>query len=60
MITVIATIRAKPGKGPRRALRIDAGTPIESTTDPDSDIPAHLRNDPKDLRKEDPWADEGT
>jgi hypothetical protein len=55
---------AKPGKGPRRALRIDAGTPIESTADPDSDIPAHLRNDPKDnpkdLRKEDPWADEGT
>jgi hypothetical protein len=55
---------AKPGKGPRRALRIDAGTPIESTADPDSDISAHLRNDPKDnpkdLRKEDPWADEGT
>jgi hypothetical protein len=55
---------AKPGKGPRRALRIDAGTPIESTADSDSDIPPHLRNDPKDnpkdLRKEDPWADEGT
>jgi hypothetical protein len=55
---------AKPGKGPRRALRIDAGTPLESTADSDSDIPPHLRNDPKDnpkdLRKEDPWADEGT
>lgn len=56
----LCSAAAKPGKGPRRALRIDAGTPIESTTDPDSDIPAHLRNDPKDLRKEDPWADEGT
>jgi hypothetical protein len=51
---------AKPTKGPRRALRIDAGTPIESTADPDADIPAHLRNDPKDRRKDDPWADEGT
>jgi hypothetical protein len=50
---------AKPRKGGRRALRIDAGTPIE-TIDPDSEIPAHLRNDPKDRRKEDPWADEGT
>ena len=51
---------AKPSKGPRRALRIDAGTPIETAADPDSDIPAHLRNDPKDRQKEDPWADEGT
>lgn len=51
---------AKPSKGARRALRIDAGTPIEATTDTASDIPAHLRNDPKDRRKEDPWADEGT
>jgi hypothetical protein len=52
---------AKPNKGPRHALRIEAGTPIETTTaDPDADIPAHLRNDPKDRSKEDPWADEGT
>jgi hypothetical protein len=51
---------AKPSKGPRRALRIDAGTPVESATDPDSEIPPHLRNDPKDRSKEDPWADEGT
>jgi hypothetical protein len=50
---------AKPSKGARRALRIDAGTPIEATEPDDSDIPAHLRNDPKDHRKEDPWADEG-
>jgi len=50
---------AKPSKGGRRALRIDAGTPIEAAV-PDSDIPAHLRNDPKDRRKNDPWADEGT
>jgi len=51
---------AKPRKGGRGALRIDAGTPIEAAAPDDSDIPAHLRNDPKDRRKEDPWADEGT
>lgn len=52
---------AKPHKGPRRALRIDAGTPVETAADPDSAIPAHLRNDPpKDRQKDDPWADEGT
>ena len=51
---------AKPRKGGRRALRIDAGTPVETTADPDSAIPAHLRNDPKDRQKDDPWADEGT
>jgi hypothetical protein len=50
----------KPRKGGRGALRINAGTPIEATAPDDSDIPAHLRNDPKDRRKEDPWADEGT
>jgi hypothetical protein len=52
---------AKPRKGARRALRIDAGTPVETTADPDSAIPAHLRNDPPTgRRKDDPWADEGT
>jgi hypothetical protein len=52
---------AKPRKGGRRALRIDAGTQIEPATDPDSAIPAHLRNDPPTgRRKDDPWADEGT
>jgi hypothetical protein len=51
---------AKPRKGGRGALRINAGTPIEATAPDDSDIPAHLRNDPKDRRKADPWADEGT
>ena len=52
---------AKPRKGGRRALRIDAGTPVETTADPDSAIPAHLRNDPPTgRRKDDPWADEGT
>jgi hypothetical protein len=50
---------AKPRKGPRRALRINAGTPIENAVSDDSDVPAHLRNDPKP-RKVDPWADEGT
>jgi hypothetical protein len=53
---------AKPQKGARRALRINAGTPIENTPrDDDSDVPAHLRNDPKpkDRHKQDPWADEG-
>jgi hypothetical protein len=51
---------AKPRKGGRGALRINAGTPIEATAPDDSDIPAHLRNDPKDRHKADPWADEGT
>ena len=50
---------AKPRKGPRRALRINAGTPIDNAVSDDSDTPAHLRNDPKP-RKVDPWADEGT
>ena len=52
---------AKPRKGGRHALRIDAGTPVETTADPDSAIPAHLRNEPPTgRRKDDPWADEGT
>jgi hypothetical protein len=51
---------AKPRKGGRKAMRINAGTPIETTARDDSDVPAHLRNDPKDRRKADPWADEGT
>ena len=52
---------AKPRKGGRRVLRIDAGTPLEPASDPDSAIPAHLRNDPPTgRRKDDPWADEGT
>jgi len=53
---------AKPRKGGRKAMRINAGTPIETTArDDESDVPAHLRNDPKDRRrKDDPWADEGT
>ena len=51
---------AKPRKGGRGAMRINAGTRIEDTAPDDSDIPAHLRNDPKDRRKADPWADEGT
>jgi len=62
-LTRLCAAAAKPRKGGRRAMRIDAGTPIEtSARDDDSDVPAHLRNDrkPKDRRKEDPWADEGT
>lgn len=51
---------AKPRKGGRRAMHINAGTPIGNTAADDSDVPAHLRNDPKPRRKDDPWADEGT
>ena len=51
---------AKPRKGGRGPMRINAGTPIETTTRDDSDVPAHLRNDPKPRHKDDPWADEGT
>jgi hypothetical protein len=63
-LTRLCTEAAKPRKSGsgRRALRIDAGTPIDNTPREDlSDLPPHLRNDqPKDRRKEDPWADEGT
>jgi hypothetical protein len=59
-LTRLCAEAAKPRKHARGALRIDAGTPVETTADPDSEIPAHLRNDPKDRRKDDPWADEGT
>jgi hypothetical protein len=48
---------AKPRKGARKAMRINAGTPLENTAQDDSDVPAHLRNDPKP-RKADPWADD--
>jgi hypothetical protein len=52
---------SKPRKGGRKAMHINAGTPIENTVPDDSDVPAHLRNDPKpkDRHKDDPWADEG-
>jgi len=59
-LTHLCAEAAKPRKGGRHALRIDAGTQIEPASDPDSAIPAHLRNDPKDRHKDDPWADEGT
>ena len=60
-LTRLCVAAAKPHKGGRRALRIDAGTQIEPASDPDSAIPAHLRNDvPTGRRKDDPWADEGT
>lgn len=51
---------AKPRKRGRGALRINAGTPIEASAPDDSDLPPHLRNDPKDRRQDDPWANEGT
>jgi hypothetical protein len=57
-LTRLCAEAAKPRKGPRRALRINAGTPLENTTSDDSDVPAHLRNDPKPS-KADPWADGG-
>jgi hypothetical protein len=52
---------SKPRKGARKAMHINAGTPIENTVPDDSDVPAHLRNDPKpkNRHKDDPWADEG-
>ena len=59
-LTRLCVAAAKPRKGGRRALRIDAGTAVEPASDPDSAIPAHLRNDvPTGRRKDDPW-DEGT
>jgi hypothetical protein len=61
-LTRLCAEAAKPRKHGLRAMRINAGTPIETTPRDDSDVPAHLRNDPKpkDRRKQDPWADEGT
>jgi hypothetical protein len=59
-LTRLCAEAAKPHKGPRRAMRINAGTPLEATAPDDSDVPAHLRNDPKDRRRDDPFADEGT
>ena len=60
-LTRLCAAAAKPRKAGRHALRIDAGTPLGNTADDDSDIPAHLRNDPPaDSGKDDPWADEGT
>ena len=58
-LTRLCAAAAKPQKGPRRAMRINAGTPLENTAPDDSDVPAHLRNDAKDRRKDDPFADEG-
>jgi len=40
-----------------KAMRINAGTPVESTAQDDSDVPRHLR---MGKRRDDPWADEGT
>jgi hypothetical protein len=56
-LTRLCAEAAKPRKGGRRVMRINAGTPIENAAQDDSDVPAHLRNDPKP-RKADPWADD--
>ncbi len=56
-LTRLCAEAAKPRKGGRRAMHINAGTPLENTVRDDSDVPAHLRNDPKP-RKTDPWADD--
>ena len=58
-LTRLCAEAAKPRKGPRRAMHINAGTPLETTAPDEADVPAHLRNDPKPRRKADPWADEG-
>jgi hypothetical protein len=48
---------AKPHKAGRRAMRIDAGTPLESQA-ADDYLPPHLRNEPpKGRQKDDPWAE---
>ena len=44
-------------KGGGKAMRINAGTPVQSTAQDDSDVPRHLR---MGKRRDDPWADEGT
>lgn len=44
-------------KGGGKAMRINAGTPVEPTAQDDSDVPRHLRSG---KRRDDPWADEGT
>jgi hypothetical protein len=60
-LTRLCAEAAKPRKGGHGAMRINAGTPLEATAPSyEDDLPAHLRNDPKDHRKADPWADEGT
>jgi hypothetical protein len=57
-LTRLCTEAAKPRKGGRRAMRIDAGTPLESSG-PDDYLPPHLRNEPpKGRQKDDPWAEE--
>jgi hypothetical protein len=57
-LTRLCAEAAKPRKGGRRAMRIDAGTPLE-TSAPDDYLPPHLRNEPpKGRQKDDPWADE--
>ena len=48
---------AKPRKGGRRVMHINAGTPLENTVRDESDVPRHLRTG---RRRDDPWADEGT
>jgi hypothetical protein len=58
-LTRLCLDAAKPRKGGRHVLHIDAGTPLE-TSAPDDSVPPHLRNDPKDRHKDDPWANEGT
>jgi hypothetical protein len=56
-LTRLCAEAAKPRKGAPRAMRINAGTPIENTASDDSDVPRHLRTG---RRRDDPWADEGT
>ena len=56
-LTRLCAEAAKPRKGAPRAMRINAGTPIENTSQDDSDVPRHLRTG---KRRDDPWADEGT
>jgi len=56
-LTRLCAAAAKPRKGPQRAMRINAGTPLENTVQDDSDVPRHLRTG---RRRDDPWADEGT
>jgi hypothetical protein len=57
-LTRLCAEAAKPHKAARRAMRIDAGSPLGASA-PDDYLPPHLRNEPpKGRQKDDPWADE--
>lgn len=57
-LTRLCAEAAKPRQRGSRAMRINAGSPVETAAPSyESDLPAHLRTG---RQKDDPWADEGT